>query len=259
MRTKTSNQTLLFSALLAILLITPISHAQAQDDVVTNSIGMKFKPMPNGKFTMGVYEVTQEQYMKVFLGLKNPSRFKDKKQNPVEMVSWYDAVDFCEALSDLPAEKKAGHVYRLPTEEEWEYACRAGTKTKYSFGDDASKLGEFAWYTENSGYSTHPVGQKKPNPWGLYDMHGNVYEWVGGKHGSLSMDQRERREADLEEKDLSREEIEPWYEDSRGGSWDDTAEFNTGSSETSDSNEPESRSRFQGFRVARVSSSQASK
>ncbi|MFT7632962.1 MAG: sulfatase activating formylglycine-generating enzyme [Mariniblastus sp.] len=181
MRTKTSNQTLLFSALLAILLTAPISNAQAQ--VVTNSIGMKLQPMaievgsPLGHFSVGVYEVTQEQYEKV-IGT-NPSRFKDKKQNPVENVSWAKAMEFCRKLSELPAEKNAGHVYRLPTPEEWEYACRAGTKTKYSFGDDDSKLSDFAWYLETSQMQgTSAVGLKKPNPWGLYDMYGNVAEWI---------------------------------------------------------------------------------
>jgi len=186
MRAKISNQTLLFSALLAILLTAPISHAQAQ--VVTNSIGMKLHPMPIevgsplGEFAMGVHEVTQEQYEKV-MGT-SPSKFKGNKQNPVDTVTWNDAVEFCRRLSELPDERQDGrsrYVYRLPTQAEWLYACRAGTKTNYSFGDDASKLGEFAWYTENSGYSTHPVGQKKPNPWGLYDMQGNVYEWVSTK------------------------------------------------------------------------------
>ena len=156
-----------------------------------NSIGMRFVPIQAGTFTMGEgktahkvtltqafhlgqHEVTQEQYEKV-MG-KNPSKFKGK-QNPVEMVSWNDAVEFCRKLSDLPAEKSAGHVYRLPTEAEWEYACRAGTTTKYSFGDDASKLEQYAWYDKNSDRRTHPVGEKKPNAWGLYDMHGNVWEW----------------------------------------------------------------------------------
>ncbi len=120
-------------------------------------------------FYMGVYEVTQEQYEAV-VG-KNPAYFKGAK-NPVETVSWDDAVAFCKALS-----KKTGKVVRLPTEAEWEYACRPGTKTAFCFGDDQKQLGDYAWYTGNSGSKTHPVAQKKPNAWGLYDMHGNVWEW----------------------------------------------------------------------------------
>jgi formylglycine-generating enzyme required for sulfatase activity len=130
-------------------------------------------------FHIGVYEVTQAEYEKV-TG-KNPSKFNRDTgggpDHPVEMVSWDDAVAFCKKLSDLPEEKKAGHVYRLPTEAEWEYACRAGTRTAYSFGDDASKLGEYAWFEGNSQGRTHPAGRKLPNPWGLYDTHGNVAEW----------------------------------------------------------------------------------
>jgi formylglycine-generating enzyme required for sulfatase activity len=183
---------------------------------------MAFKLLPGGTFTMGdgneahkvtltqafelgVYEVTQEQYEKV-MGT-NRSRYKGL-QNPVEMVSWNAAVEFCRKLSELPAEKKAGYVYRLPTEAEWEYACRAGTKTTYSFGDSDSELGDYAWFGDNSGDQqidalniwntdednyfdrlsenncrTHPVGGKKPNPWGLYDMHGNVYEWCQDWYG----------------------------------------------------------------------------
>jgi len=125
-------------------------------------------------FKMGVHEVTQAQYEQV-MGV-NPSEFKGA-DNPVEKVSWDDAVEFCRRLSDLPAEKAAGNVYRLPTEAEWEYACRAGMTTKYSFGDDESDLGDYAWYGDNSDGNTHPVGGKKPNAWGLYDMHGNVWEW----------------------------------------------------------------------------------
>ena len=131
-------------------------------------------------FELGVYQVTQAQYQKV-MGT-NPSHFKGP-QNPVEQVSWDEAVEFCRKLSALPAEKAAGYVYRLPTESEWEYACRAATRTEYSFGDGDSELGDYAWYKDNSGGTTHPVGEKKPNPWGLYDMHGNVFEWCQDWYG----------------------------------------------------------------------------
>ena len=168
---------------------------------VVNSIGMRFVPISAGTFTMGEgqtahkvtltqafelgqHEVTQEQYEKV-MG-KNPSKFKGKQKNPVEMVIWNDAVEFCRKLSDLPGEKSTGYVYRLPTEAEWEYACRAGTTTAYSFGDSIGELRDYAWYHQNSGgfsRTTHPVGQKKPNAWGLHDMHGNVFEWCQDWYG----------------------------------------------------------------------------
>jgi formylglycine-generating enzyme required for sulfatase activity len=120
-------------------------------------------------FYMGVYEVTQEQYEAV-LG-QNPSHFKGA-QNPVDTVSWQEAVEFCQKLS-----AKTGTTVRLPTEAQWEYACRAGSKTRFGFGDEDEKLGDYAWYASNSESKTHPAGQKKPNAWGLYDMHGNVWEW----------------------------------------------------------------------------------
>jgi formylglycine-generating enzyme required for sulfatase activity len=121
-------------------------------------------------FYMGKYEVTQEQYEKL-MG-NNPSFFKKEPKNPVDQPSWFDAETFCQKLS-----KKTGKTVRLPTEAEWEYACRAGTTTKYNFGDNETALGEYAWYHGNAGNTTHQVGKKKPNAWGLYDMHGNVWEW----------------------------------------------------------------------------------
>jgi len=156
-------------------------------------------------YYLGAFEVTQAQYEKV-MG-SNPSFFQgdkvaerhpktgrvmkdpDSSNYPVETVSWDDAVEFCKELSNLPEEKKAGRIYRLPTEAEWEYACRAGSKTAYSFGANSKSLGDYAWFAGNSGRQTppvsekkttnqtHPVGGKKANKWGLYDMHGNVLEW----------------------------------------------------------------------------------
>ncbi len=120
-------------------------------------------------FFMGEMEVTQTQYEAV-MGT-NPSEFKGEA-NPVERVTWNDAMEFCEKLS-----KRTHKIIRLPTDAEWEYACRAGSNTQFCFGDAEEDLGDYAWYHANSGHTTHPVGQKKPNAWGLYDMHGNVCEW----------------------------------------------------------------------------------
>ncbi len=114
-----------------------------------------------GEFWIGKHETTNEQY-RLF-----HQDWKEKDKLPVANVSWNDAKAFCEQLG-----------YRLPTEAEWEYAARAGTPTRYSFGDDEQQLGDYAWFDQNSNNKIHPVGQKKSNPWGLYDMHGNVWEWV---------------------------------------------------------------------------------
>ncbi|MFI5453909.1 MAG: SUMF1/EgtB/PvdO family nonheme iron enzyme [Isosphaerales bacterium] len=140
-----------------------------------------------GPFYLGAHQVTQGQYQAV-MG-NNPSQFKGSGDLPVENVSWLDAVKFCNKLSER--EKRTpfyridgsevspvgGNGYRLPTEAEWEYACRATSTPLYPFGDDASNLGEHAWYSSNSEGKTNPVGQKLPNAWGLNDMLGNVWEW----------------------------------------------------------------------------------
>lgn len=120
-------------------------------------------------FYMGVTEVTQAQYRAV-MG-KNPSHFQGPEL-PVDQVSWIDAARFCETLS-----RKSARKVHLPSEAEWEYACRAGTTTPAFFGNDEAKLGEFAWFEENGESRPHPVGQKAANPWGLHDMYGNVWEW----------------------------------------------------------------------------------
>lgn len=193
---------------------------QTSLETITNSIGLKLRLIPSGEFMMGsadsdkqaddsekpqhrveitspfylsVYPLTQAEYEKV-MG-DNPSWFEGDENRPVEVVNWFRAVEFCNKLSkleELPlyydlGEKVVSIVggtgYRLPTEAEWEYACRAGTSTRWSFGDDESKLGEYVWHDRNSRDSTHPVGEKKPNAWGLYDMHGNEFEWCWDWYG----------------------------------------------------------------------------
>ncbi|MBM4089091.1 MAG: formylglycine-generating enzyme family protein [Planctomycetes bacterium] len=165
----------------------------------TNSLGMQFRLIPAGEFVMGSTEESDEQpvhHVRItrgfYLGIhqvtqaayravtgKNPSHFKGDDR-PVEQVSWDDAAEYCRLLTKAEGKSgvlPAGAEYRLPTEAEWEYACRVGSTGRYCFGDSDAQLAEYAWYDENSGSATHPVGQKKPNAWGLYDMHGNVWEW----------------------------------------------------------------------------------
>jgi formylglycine-generating enzyme required for sulfatase activity len=128
-------------------------------------------------FAVAKYEVTQELYW-VVMG-SNPAKWQGPR-NSVEMVSWDDANEFCRKVTLELRERKLlkdNEVIRLPSEAEWEYACRAGSKAAYSFGDKVDELKDYAWYKANSKGEDPPVGKKKPNDWGLYDMHGYVWEW----------------------------------------------------------------------------------
>ncbi len=233
---------------------------------LTNSIGIKLALIPPGEFLMGspdsdsvassnekpqhrvqiakpfylgLYEVTQAQYQKV-VG-SNPSMFKGESL-PVETVSWEDAMAFCTKLSEVAEERAAGRTYRLPTEAEWEYACRAGSASKYSFGDSEAELEKYAWYSKNSGFTTHPVGEKQANGWGLCDMHGNVWEWCQDWYGAYAAGAAS---------DPSGSGAAA-YRGLRGGSW----YFYGGRCRSAYRSElaPRFRSRSNGFRVAGVRS-----
>jgi formylglycine-generating enzyme required for sulfatase activity len=209
-------------------------------------------------YHLGMHEVTQAQYKQI-MG-KNPSHFQgdrvaerhpetrrvvkdvDSANHPVEQVSWSDAVEFCQRLSALPEEKKAGRVYRLPTEAEWEYACRAGSQMAYSFGSDEKSLVNIGWYNSNSKGITHAVGLKKANAWGLYDMHGNVFEWCADWYGEYpkgsATDPRGPEDGS--------------YRVDRGGGWYNVAVGCRSANRCGDG--PSDRFLFLGFRVALSSS-----
>ncbi len=248
-----------FVLIIVLLFGSPAVGQQLKE--ITNSIGMRLVLIHAGSFTMGspvnelevrpdetphevkisksyylgIYEVTQEQYDKV-MG-HNPSAFQGAK-NPVETVSWNEAVSFCKRLSSGPDEKLAGRVYRLPTEAEWEYACRAKNTTSYCFGDKAESLEEYAWFGEGRGGSEHPVGEKKANSWGLYDMHGNVWEWCQDWYGNYPA-------GDATDPNGPSEGTSRVY---RGGSWNGLAAHCRSAHRSS--NDPLRRSYSLGFRVA---------
>ena len=128
-------------------------------------------------FAIAKYEVTQELYQ-VVAGI-NPAEFQGPR-NGIDKVNWHDAMQFCERATKILRERKLikdDEQIRLPSEAEWEYCCRAGTTTAWSFGDDVAELGKYSWFKENSAKEDPPVGKRLPNPWGLYDMHGYVWEW----------------------------------------------------------------------------------
>lgn len=163
--------------------------------------------VPGKDFKMGKTEVTQAQW-EAIMG-ENPSRFKGEN-NPVENVSWDDCQEFLKLLNSVPSIKASGLTFRLPKDEEWKYACRAGAAGKYcklETGTEISEstLGQVAWFEDNSNKQTHPVGQKQPNAFGLYDMHGNVWEWCQEEYGQV--------ESFAKGKDYEHDRV------IRGGSW----------------------------------------
>ncbi len=193
-------------------------------EVKCQHTGMHLRLIPAGEFMMGspqrrvtltrpyymgIHPVTQAQYERV--AGDNPSHFKGEDHLPVERISWDEAATFCRRLSE-----QAGKRFRLPTEAEWECACRGGTTTAYCFGDDEARMDEYAWFGGNSGSRTHPVGRKKPNAWGLYDMHGNVWEWCA--------DWYQDGYSGLPDTDPTGPETGK-YRVLRGGSWHDHARF----------------------------------
>ena len=196
-------------------------------------------------YWLGKYEVTQAQYEAV-MGT-NPSYFKGA-DFPVEKVSWYNAMDFCAKLTDI--ERAAGRLpegyeYTLPTEAQWEYACRAETTTALNSGKNLSdknkcpEMDEVGWYEYNSDSTTHPVGQKMPNAWGLYDMHGNVFEWCLDWYGSYPSS------AVTDPKGSSSGS----YRVIRGGSWNFNA-YSCRSAYRFDSTPSDFNRNYYGFRVA---------
>ena len=185
-------------------------------------------------FYMGMYEVTQAQWQAV-MG-SNPSSFKGGNL-PVESVSWNDCQEFIKKLNTL-----GQGIFRLPTEAEWEYACRAGTVTRFYWGDDNdySQIGQYAWYSSNSGSQTHEVGKKLPNAWGLFDMSGNVWEWCQDWYSDYTSD----RQTDPQGPSTGS------YKVFRGGSWGNDPGYC--SSAHRNSNNPDYRGNSVGFRVVRT-------
>ncbi|MFV1968351.1 MAG: formylglycine-generating enzyme family protein [Pirellulaceae bacterium] len=265
----TTQHSLALRIVLTVLLLAS-GGCSAPPKTMTNSIGMRLNLIPAGEFQMGspeseasrdsdegpqhrvritrqfylgVHEVTQGEYERV-MGDRlwdGKKHTKNGEDYAASYISWTDAVEFCKKLS-----AKEGRTYRLPTEAEWEYACRAGTQTRYHFGDDESDLGSYAWFYDNAWHIgekyAHEVGQKRANSFGLYDMHGNVWEWCQDWNG--------------EENYGSSPSVDPTGPTSgslrviRGGSWSSIPRHCRAADR--DRDRPGRRDRFLGFRVALV-------
>jgi len=203
------------------------SNAGAKDELPVHKVWVS-------PFLMDRYEVTQEQFKK--FQLPDPSHFKGPN-HPLEQINWTDAALYCNERSRAEGFEPCydeetwrcdfdANGYRLPTEAEWEYACRAGTRTTYSFNNDARKLKIYAWFVGNSLGRTHPVGQKKSNSWGLYDMHGNVAEWCNDFYSQGYYEQSPQR--DPRGPNHGRERVV------RGGAWNSSADACRSSYRSSD-------------------------
>jgi formylglycine-generating enzyme required for sulfatase activity len=228
------------AALSSFLLVACPGKPETYPKEIIGPLGIEFVLIPDGSFSMGCdsaddncdkssqprqvvkisrafylskYEITQAQWQAFStIDSKESSALKQ----PTCVNSWFMALFFIDSINNAEGTTK----YRLPTEAEWEYAARAGSTTKYWFGDDSSQLDDFAWYRNNSSKQIHPVGEKKPNPWGLYDMYGNVAELVS--------DLSERKYQDIEQVDPFGPANLPVSEKgfnvmTRGGNWDDDA------------------------------------
>ena len=264
----------------AMLFCAPVFAQGVKPKSVTNSIGMELIEIPAGKFTMGSpegekdrderreaqvsvtltkpfglgkTEVTQGQW-KSMMGSepwKGKDHVKADKDCPATYVNWDDATEFCKKLTTIERKSgklKANEEYRLPTEAEWEYACRAGTTTAFSFGDDKSKLGQYEWFYGNAGDDVgeeyaHKVGLKKPNPWGLHDMHGNVWEWCSDWYG-------EELSGGIDPVGPNRGSARVF----RGGGWRRFPTYCRSASRFGSG--PSDRDEYLGFRVARSQSAQ---
>jgi formylglycine-generating enzyme required for sulfatase activity len=237
-------------------------HAKWYEKFWTSSIGTEFRLIPAGSFIMGSSEnepgrwrgetahkvtitkpfymgrseVTQKEWRQI---MGTTPSYTVGENNPVDSVSWEDVQEFISRLNNL----EGSNIYRLPTEAEWEYAARAGTTTAFSFGDDASKLALYAWYYTNSGLQTHPVMQLSSNDWDLFDMHGNVYEWVedwySGNYYSNSP-----------EMNPSGPETGSWRV-IRGGSWSNDTNYCRSAFRLNGA--PDVRYRLHGFRLVALS------